>query len=92
MSIGGVYLPGFPEKDRDELARYCMELMFRDKQHQFTTVSNYCFNICIKNFSERSIQKEERVCVNSCIDKWLSIWDRSVQRVQQVIAPEFDPL
>lgn len=65
-----------------------MTLMFRDKQHQFTTATNFCFKKCVQNFTEREIQKVERVCVESCVDKYLQSWDRTIQRLQQVVVPQ----
>mmetsp|Transcript_33381 Transcript_33381/g.53486 ORF Transcript_33381/g.53486 Transcript_33381/m.53486 type:complete len:91 (-) Transcript_33381:162-434(-) len=88
MSIGGVYLAGFPEEQQTELAHHAMSLMFQDQQHKYLTATNYCFGHCVQNFTDREIQKGERVCVEACVDKYFATWDRSLQRVQQVIAPK----
>merc|ERR1712130_750806 len=89
MSVGGAYLQGFPADQQDELAQHAMGLMFQDAQHKFNTAVNYCFGHCVQNFTNREIQRPERACVESCVDKYLQTWDRSVQRVQQNIAPKY---
>lgn len=96
MSVGGAFLPGvikeFPKDKQQELATHAMELMFKDQQHKFNTSTNYCFYHCVKNFTDREIQRTERICVESCVDKYLQTWDRTLQRIQQIIAPKYDPI
>ena len=92
MSVGGAYLAGFPAEQQEELGPYAMQLLFEDQQHKFTKATNYCFHHCVQNFTDRDIQKAERVCVEHCVDKYLQTWDRTLQRIQQLVAPKYDPL
>ena len=90
MSIAAVTIANQAPQELEKYNEAISKLHFQDRQHQFTTMTKYCFANCIKTFGRREVNGTERKCVESCVDKYIATWDRALQRYQQLVVPTTD--
>ncbi len=56
--------------------RICSFFQLKEFLTVYNTLSELCFNACIRDFNSRSLVKEEEHCVNQCIQKHMTVNQR----------------
>ena len=90
MSIAAVTIANQAPSEMEKYQEAITKLHFQDRQHQFTTMTKYCFAHCVKRYGARDVDGTERRCIESCVDKYIATWDRALQRYQQLVVPTQD--
>ena len=88
MSVAGVTIGTQSPEELEKYAEHITKLHFQDRQHQFTTMTKYCYSKCVQSFLNREVNGTERKCIESCVDKYIGTWDRALQRYQQLVVPQ----
>lgn len=65
------------QKDQLEITQ------FKEFMTTYNNVTENCFKDCIMDFTSRKIQKQEVICSEHCVDKFIKMSQRVTTRLQE---------
>jgi import inner membrane translocase subunit TIM9 len=71
---------------RSAVESMMMELQMREMQTIFNNVSERCFANCVNTFRTRSLDSEEKQCIENCFEKFMKSYNRAGMRMTELSA------
>eukprot|EP00389_Voromonas_pontica_P001374 GDKH01002066.1.p1 GENE.GDKH01002066.1~~GDKH01002066.1.p1 ORF type:complete len:88 (+),score=14.91 GDKH01002066.1:157-420(+) len=78
-----VDLDGLDKKQRDRVLEKLNELQAQDTMNMYNGLVERCFGECITHFRAKDLDGREKDCIDKCVKKFMSFYQRLGLRFQE---------